>query len=61
MSGEPPEIHQLKNHLSIIVGFCDLLLTDLPQGDPKRADLEEIRKAGQAALELIPDVAARMR
>jgi hypothetical protein len=61
MSGEPPEIHQLKNHLSIIVGFCDLLLTDLPQGDPKRADLEEIRKAGQAALELIPDVATRMR
>jgi signal transduction histidine kinase len=61
MSGEPPEIHQLKNQLSIIVGFCDLLLTDLPQGDPKRADLEEIRKAGQAALELIPDVAARMR
>ena len=58
---DSPVIHQLKNHLSIIVGFCDLLLGDLPLDDPKRVDIQEMRKAGQAALDLIPDIAARMR
>ena len=58
---ESPLVHQLKNHLSIVIGFCDLLLGDLPQDDPKRVDIQEMRKAGQAALELIPDLSARMR
>ena len=58
---EPPELHQLKNHLSIIIGFCDLLLGDLADDDPKRVDILEMRKAGQAALDLIPDIATRMR
>jgi hypothetical protein len=58
---EPPELHQLKNHLSIIIGFCDLLLGDLPSNDPKRVDIQEMRKAGQAALEMLPNIAARMR
>ena len=58
---EPPQLHQLKNHLSIIVGFCDLLLGDLTDDDPKRVDIHEIRKAGQAALDLIPDISSRMR
>jgi hypothetical protein len=58
---ESPVVHQLKNHLSIIVGFCDLLLGDLPQDDRKRVDVEEVRKAGQAALDLLPDIIARMR
>jgi len=56
-----PLLHQLKNHLSIVVGFCDLLLGDLPQDDPKRVDIQEMRKAGQAALDLLPDLSARMR
>jgi hypothetical protein len=61
MGPESPLVHQLKNHLSIVIGFCDLLLGDLPQDDPKRVDIQEMRKAGQAALDLLPDVAARMR
>jgi hypothetical protein len=60
-SAEPPEIHQLKNHLSIVIGFCDLLLGDMAGDDPKRVDILEMRKAGQAALDLLPTVAARMR
>ena len=63
-SGMPPEsplIHQLKNHLAIVIGFCDLLLSDLPKDDPKRGDIQEMRKAGQAALELIPELSARLR
>jgi len=58
---DSPLLHQLKNHLSIVIGFCDLLLGDLPQDDPKRADIQEMRKAGQAALALLPDLSARMR
>ena len=58
---EPPELHQLKNHLSIIVGFCDLLLGDLADDDPKRVDILEMRKAGQAALDLMPHLATRLR
>jgi hypothetical protein len=61
MGSEPPQIHQLKNHLSIIVGFCDLLLGDLAPDDPRRSDVQEMRKAGLAALALLPDVASRMR
>ena len=60
-STEPPEIHQLKNHLSIIIGFCDLLLGDLPRDDPKRVDIQEMRKAGQAALEMLPNLASRIQ
>jgi hypothetical protein len=58
---ESPLVHQLKNHLAIVIGFCDLLLGDLPKDDPKRADIQEMRKAGQAALDLIPELSARMR
>lgn len=58
---ESPLLHQLKNHLSIILGFCDLLISDLPPDDQKRADIDEMRKAAQAALDLLPDVSARMR
>jgi hypothetical protein len=58
---DSPLLHQLKNHLSIVIGFCDLLLGDLPQDDPKRVDIQEMRKAGQAALDLLPDLSARMR
>jgi hypothetical protein len=61
MTAEPPEIHQLKNHLSIVIGFCDLLLGDMAGDDPKRVDILEIRKAGQAALDMLPNVASRMR
>ena len=58
---EPPELHQLKNHLSVIVGFCDLLLGDMSADDPKRVDILEMRKSGQAALDLLPHLATRMR
>jgi len=58
---EAPEFHHLKNHLAIIIGFCDLVLGDMRQDDPKRVDIQEIRKAAQASIALLPDLAARMR
>lgn len=46
--------HTFKNHLSVIVGFCDMLLLDLPPQDQTRESVEEIRKAAHAALGLVP-------
>jgi len=33
-------IHRLKNHIAIIVGFVDLLISECPDDDPKRAEQE---------------------
>ncbi len=58
---EPDLLHQFKNQLAIIVGFCDLLLAEVPDDDPKRADLVEVHKAGRAAMALLPKLSKRMR
>lgn len=58
---EPELLHELKNHLSIIVGFCDMLLADLPEQNPMHADILEVRKAGFAAIALVPALAKRLR
>lgn len=49
-------LHDVRNQLSIIVGFCDLLLGEVPEHDRKHADLLEISKAAQAAIALLEDV-----
>jgi len=54
-------MHEFKNHLAVIVGFCDLLLRDVPEDDPKRTDILEIRNAAQAAIALLPALSERMR
>ena len=46
-------MHELKNHLSVIVGFCDLLLREVPGTDAKHGDIIEIRNAGMAAMSLV--------
>ena len=43
----------MKNQLGIIIGFSHLLLDEMPPDDPRRADLDEVRKAGEAALALL--------
>jgi hypothetical protein len=58
---EPDVIHRFKNHLSIIVGFCDLLLVDCPDGDPRHQDLLEIQKAAYAAMALVPELSKQVR
>jgi hypothetical protein len=57
---EDPLVHAFKNHLSVIVGFCDLLLSELPDDDAKRADISEMQSAAHAALALVPEMAVRM-
>lgn len=46
-------IHELKNHLGIILGFAELMIADMPEDDRRRDDLQEIRKAALRALELL--------
>jgi hypothetical protein len=45
--------HDMKNMLGIIIGYSNALIDDLPPDDPRRADLEHIRKAGESALALL--------
>ena len=53
-------VHLLKNHLAVIVGFCDLLIADIPDGDPRKADLQDVHKAAREAMEVMPEVARRL-
>lgn len=46
--------HTFKNHLSVIAGFSDMLLLDLPPADPARESVQEIRRAARSALDLMP-------
>jgi PAS domain S-box-containing protein len=41
--------HDFNNLLTVILGYCELLLTDLKAGDPHQEDIEEIQKAGSRA------------
>ena len=53
MIGSRRFVHDMKNMLGIIIGYSNLLLDELPDGDQKRADVDEIRKAGESALALL--------
>jgi signal transduction histidine kinase len=46
-------VHDMKNMLGIILGYSNLLLDEIPPDDPKRPDVEEIRKAGERALVIL--------
>jgi hypothetical protein len=59
-SAELPLLHQFKNHLAIIVGFCDLLLIELPATDRNHEDIQEIKKAAEAAIALLPQLSKRL-
>jgi hypothetical protein len=54
-------IHQFKNHLSVIVGFCELLLSGCEETSQRHQDLLEIQKAANAALALVPQLSERVR
>jgi hypothetical protein len=58
MNIEPQRVHRLKNQLAIILGFCELLLGDLPEGDLRRLDVIRIQDAGKSALAELPPLPA---
>jgi len=41
--------HDFNNLLTVINGYSEMILDELPEGDPIRRDLDEIRKAGHKA------------
>ena len=57
MNFEPASVHRLKNQLAIILGFCELLLADLPEGQ-NRLDVLRIQEAGKSALGELPPLPA---
>jgi len=53
--------HDFNNLLTAILGNTQLLLRDLPPGDAKRSDVEEIRKASERAASLTRQLLAYSR
>jgi signal transduction histidine kinase len=53
--------HDFNNLLTSILGYCELLLADVGQGDPRRADIMEIQKAGTRAAGLTRQLLAFSR
>ena len=53
--------HDFNNLLTAILGYTSLLLDDTPREDPQRADLEEIRSAGERAAALTRQLLAFSR
>jgi two-component system, cell cycle sensor histidine kinase and response regulator CckA len=53
--------HDFNNTLSAIVGYTELVLENLPLGDPIRVDIVEVRKAGASAVQLTRQLLALSR
>ena len=46
-------LHDLRNQLSVILGFSEMLLEELEQGDAKRSDIHEIHLAAGRAMDAL--------
>ena len=55
MAVDSSELHRLKNQLSIIYGFADLILVEMTAGDPHAAQIAEIQQTVAAALDILRD------
>jgi two-component system cell cycle sensor histidine kinase/response regulator CckA len=53
--------HDFNNLLSVILTYSEFMLEDLKPGDPMRADIEEMRGAGERAVELTKQLLAFSR
>ena len=45
--------HTLKNHLAVILGYCELLLSEAPAEDPRQLDLAEMHRAATAMMSIV--------
>jgi hypothetical protein len=53
MNGNSDFEHGIKNYMTVILGYTDLLLDEGATVEQNRADLLEIRKAAMAAVALV--------
>jgi two-component system, cell cycle sensor histidine kinase and response regulator CckA len=53
--------HDFNNLLTAILGYCSLILDDVPEGSPMRQDLMEIQSAGERAASLTRQLLAFSR
>ena len=53
MNADRKFVHDMKNMLGIVIGYSNMLLDDMAADDPRRPDVDEIRKAGEAAVALL--------
>jgi PAS domain S-box-containing protein len=53
--------HHLNNLMTVVTGYSELLLTRIPESDPRRGDIEKIRGAGERAGELTRELLAFSR
>lgn len=54
MTVRGPEFeHTLCNQVAIIIGYCELLLDEVPPDSPFRNDLVEMHKAAVAAMDML--------
>jgi len=58
---DPDVLHELKNHLFVVVAYCKILLAEVPETDPRYMDIVEIDTAIRAAVGLLGEVDKRMR
>jgi len=54
-------VHDMKNQLGIILGYATMLIDEMAAEDPRRADLQEVRKAAEEALKLLEGWASSSR
>ncbi|HKT80226.1 MAG TPA: hypothetical protein VJP86_08390 [Vicinamibacterales bacterium] len=52
-------LHDVRNQLSIILGFSEILLLELPEGDGRRGDLQEIHAAAERAMAAVQSAPRR--
>ena len=55
MTGDQQFAHDMKNLIGIMLGYSNLVLDGMPADDPRRSDIDEIRKAGESAVVLLDD------
>ena len=53
--------HHLNNLMTVVTGYCDLLLTRIPAADSLRPDIEKVRRAGERAADLTKGLLAFSR
>jgi PAS domain S-box-containing protein len=53
--------HHLNNLMTVVTGYCELLLTRIPAADPLRPEIEKVHQAGERAAELTREMLAFSR